>query len=77
MNRVVSPSEKTPVSSGTDNPLRGVAWLCAGLTGALWLVAMGALGVGMLWIPRGEFSTLAGQFMVLFVGVPLLVVSVV
>jgi len=77
MNMEVSPSEITTVSSGTIDPLRGVAWLRAGLTAALWLVTIGALGVGIVWISKGEFSTLAGKFIVFFVGIPLLVVSLV
>jgi hypothetical protein len=56
---------------------RGVAWLRAVLTAALWLPAIAALGGGMVWLPKGEFNTLAGKFMVFFVGVPLLIVSVI
>jgi hypothetical protein len=73
----MSPSDETPGSGGNNISLRGPAWLRAGLTGLLWLATIGALGVGMVWIPKGEFSELAGKFMVLFLGVPLLIVSMV
>jgi hypothetical protein len=67
----------TPESKGNSTPLRGVAWLRVVMTAALWLTAIGPIAVGLVWLPKGEFSTIAGQFMVFFVGLPLLIVSVV
>ena len=41
------------------------------------MATIAALGSGLWWLPKGEFNTLAGRFMVFVLCVPLLIVSVV
>jgi hypothetical protein len=73
----MNPTKQTEESRENGVQFRGVAWFRAGLTGVLWLGTVTALGVGMVWLPKGEFSTLAGRFMVFIVGLPLLILSAV
>jgi hypothetical protein len=73
----MQPRQREETSRQGSARFLGVAWFRAGLTGVLWLVTLAALVTGMVCIPQGEFKALAGKFLVLLLGVPLLILSVV